>query len=256
VVNRLPFTHVKQVRAGRNPLIPGTGSPAALHHGPGTAGWQEWVGYAWRCGATINDAAGSQMSVLRPGPALVTLTVGGNDAGFANVLQDCIFANCVTKDSHEGTVINGLLGPLYNAYLRIKAAAPELKIIVLTYPQIVTAKVSPCAGISGITKQEVTWIRARTAQMDAVIKKAAAAAGVQVLDEQNAFRGHEICRGTPSCCFSPRLILVSAKTFPQDRAFTAAITSALPALLDRPSQIHPGQVLFLSAVRLVRMDSG
>jgi hypothetical protein len=41
------------------------------------------------------------------------------------------------------------------------------------------------------------------------------------------------------------LILVSAKTFPQDRTFTAAIVSALSALLDQPSQIQPGQVLFL-----------
>ena len=41
------------------------------------------------------------------------------------------------------------------------------------------------------------------------------------------------------------LILVSAKTFPQDRTFTAAIISALSALLDQPSQIQPGQVLFL-----------
>jgi Domain of unknown function (DUF5615) len=42
------------------------------------------------------------------------------------------------------------------------------------------------------------------------------------------------------------LILVSAKTFPQDRVFTAAIISALSALLDQPSQIQPGEVLFLS----------
>jgi hypothetical protein len=41
------------------------------------------------------------------------------------------------------------------------------------------------------------------------------------------------------------LILVSARTFPQDRTFTAAIISALSALLDQPSQIQPGQVLFL-----------
>ena len=41
------------------------------------------------------------------------------------------------------------------------------------------------------------------------------------------------------------LILVSAKTFPQDRVFTAAITSALSALLDQPNQIQPGRVLFL-----------
>src|SRR5215470_18015942 len=43
------------------------------------------------------------------------------------------------------------------------------------------------------------------------------------------------------------LILVSAKTFPQDRTFTGAIISALSALLDQPSQIQPGQVLFSPA---------
>ncbi len=42
------------------------------------------------------------------------------------------------------------------------------------------------------------------------------------------------------------LILVSTKTFPQNRTFTAAITSALAALLDGTPQIQPGQVLFLT----------
>ena len=41
------------------------------------------------------------------------------------------------------------------------------------------------------------------------------------------------------------LILVSSKTFPQDRAYSAAITKALAALLDQPTQIQPGQFLFL-----------
>jgi Domain of unknown function (DUF5615) len=41
------------------------------------------------------------------------------------------------------------------------------------------------------------------------------------------------------------LILVSAKTFPQNRSYMAAVTSALAALLDQPSQIEAGQVAFL-----------
>lgn len=41
------------------------------------------------------------------------------------------------------------------------------------------------------------------------------------------------------------LILVSTKTFPQNRAFTSAITNALSALLDQHGQIQPGQILFL-----------
>jgi Domain of unknown function (DUF5615) len=42
------------------------------------------------------------------------------------------------------------------------------------------------------------------------------------------------------------LVLISAKTFAQDRSFTAAITSALIALLDEPGHLQAGHILFLS----------
>ena len=41
------------------------------------------------------------------------------------------------------------------------------------------------------------------------------------------------------------LILVSAKTFPQNRSYTSAVTSALAALLDERGQIQAGQVTSL-----------
>ena len=41
------------------------------------------------------------------------------------------------------------------------------------------------------------------------------------------------------------LILVSARTFPQDRSYTAAITSALSALLGRSAPPQAGHVTFL-----------
>jgi hypothetical protein len=44
----------------------------------------------------------------------------------------------------------------------------------------------------------------------------------------------------------PGLILVSTKTFPQDRGFTTAITAALEALLNGANKVQPGQVLFLT----------
>jgi len=42
------------------------------------------------------------------------------------------------------------------------------------------------------------------------------------------------------------LILVSTKTFPQDRTYTNAVSSALAILLDKPDEIRAGQVIFLS----------
>ena len=47
----------------------------------------------------------------------------------------------------------------------------------------------------------------------------------------------------------PGLILVSTKTFPQNRGFTAAITAALDALLSGSDKIQQGQVLFLTRQR-------
>lgn len=41
------------------------------------------------------------------------------------------------------------------------------------------------------------------------------------------------------------LILVSAKTFPQNRSYTSAVTSALAALLDERQQIEARHVTFL-----------
>jgi hypothetical protein len=41
------------------------------------------------------------------------------------------------------------------------------------------------------------------------------------------------------------LILVSAKTFPQNRSYTSVVTTALAALLDEREQIEASQVIFL-----------
>jgi len=45
------------------------------------------------------------------------------------------------------------------------------------------------------------------------------------------------------------LILVSTKTFPQDRGFSSAITASLTTLLSDKTKIQSDQVLFLTRVR-------
>jgi hypothetical protein len=42
------------------------------------------------------------------------------------------------------------------------------------------------------------------------------------------------------------LILVSTKTFPQDRSYVGAVASALAALMDQHGQIQADQVIFLA----------
>jgi lysophospholipase L1-like esterase len=150
-----------------------------------------------------HDTDNGQISALAKHDAtLVTVTMGGNDAHFAQILQDCLtpFQHCDLdfngnsgQPFNEVAEINNLLGSLYNGYLRIKAQAPKAKVVVLTYPQIFDQPFAGCFGSTDFDASEVAWIRARTSQLDSVIKQAAAAAGVTVLDEENAFGGHGIC---------------------------------------------------------------
>jgi hypothetical protein len=42
------------------------------------------------------------------------------------------------------------------------------------------------------------------------------------------------------------LVLVSTKTFPQNRGFTTAVTTALETMPNGPGKIQPGQVVFLT----------
>ena len=51
-------------------------------------------------------------------------------------------------------------------------------------------------------------------------------------------------RAAGQCHAGP--ILVSAKTFPQNRGFPSAITTALVSLLSSTVKIQSGQVLFLT----------
>ena len=44
----------------------------------------------------------------------------------------------------------------------------------------------------------------------------------------------------------PGLVLVSTKTFPRNRGFTTAVTTALETMLSGPGKIQPGQVVLLT----------
>ncbi|MEY9932481.1 hypothetical protein ABH926_007132 [Catenulispora sp. GP43] len=66
---------------------------------------------------------------------LVTLTVGGNDAGFSTAVQDCIEFSCQSNSTVEGN-INSAVSSAATVIQAIHAAAPQARIIVLGYPDL------------------------------------------------------------------------------------------------------------------------
>ena len=92
-------------------------------------------------GAKIADVSSTQLSALTSGTAYVTISVGGNDAGFADVLTTCAqpawLSNCTgAVDRAQSYIRNTLPAALNTLYASIRARAPQAKVTVVGYPRI------------------------------------------------------------------------------------------------------------------------
>ncbi|MGE5289884.1 MAG: GDSL-type esterase/lipase family protein [Micromonosporaceae bacterium] len=62
-------------------------------------------------GATTSDVLNSQVSALNSATTLVSITIGGNDAGFASIMETCVLQSdsaCISAISSAGSfVANG-----------------------------------------------------------------------------------------------------------------------------------------------------
>lgn len=83
--------------------------------------------------------ASSQLGALSASTSLVSVTAGGNDVGFADVMQDCVLsgeATCINSVNNAVSQMNNSLpGSLDSLYDGIRARAPQAQVVVLGYPR-------------------------------------------------------------------------------------------------------------------------
>jgi len=155
----------------------------------------------------VADVVGppGQLASVDPASDLVTVTVGGNDVGFASVVGECVAGAdpCSHLDADVEAAL-GRLGPtLEAAYRQIRARAPSARVLVVGYPQVVAdpAKVDlgscPAVGTilptRRITADDARWLRQKGDRLSEVIGRAAKAAGASYVDVSSDFAGHEAC---------------------------------------------------------------
>jgi lysophospholipase L1-like esterase len=153
----------------------------------------------------LPDLSGTQLQQLKNQPlqgrTLITLTIGGNDIGFAPDLESCIlsFVSCTSMQATISQKIAAVEPRLVQVYQEIEQAAPGADIVVLGYPLLVadpaTADCHNPIVHLGLSSSEMTMIRTLAGQLDSVISQAAAQAGVTATTTgiENAFAGHEAC---------------------------------------------------------------
>ncbi|MDQ8702989.1 SGNH/GDSL hydrolase family protein [Streptomyces sp. LHD-70] len=147
-------------------------------------------------GARTGDLINNQLGPLNSGTTLVSLTIGGNDAGFADVMTTCVLqseSTCIARVNEAKRYVDTTLpGNLHKAYSAIRGKAPNAQVAVLGYPRFYKLNGS-C--VAGLTENERAAINGAADHLNAATAKRAADHGFAFGDVAPAFTGHEICSG-------------------------------------------------------------
>ncbi|MHA3837755.1 SGNH/GDSL hydrolase family protein [Terrabacter sp. AAH1] len=147
-------------------------------------------------GATVADVTNTQLSALTSSTAYVTISVGGNDAGFADVLTECAqpawMSDCNGAiDGAQSIINNTLPGRLSTLYSSIRTKAPNAKVIVVGYPRIFNGQ--DCNAFTWFSPTEESRLNATADLLNSRTSSAATARGFTFVNPTAKFVGHAVC---------------------------------------------------------------
>jgi lysophospholipase L1-like esterase len=146
-------------------------------------------------GAKTGDVNSKQLGTLGSGTSLVTISIGGNDAGFSNVILNCAlyYFTCGGAINEANSFIaNQLPGLLDTTYNNIRSRATTAHVVVIGYPHLFTSTGTTC-NVNFLTSSNEKKLNETADKLDAGIKARAAAHGFTFVDPRNAFLAHEVC---------------------------------------------------------------
>ncbi|MGW1563652.1 SGNH/GDSL hydrolase family protein [Streptomyces sp. NPDC002144] len=149
-------------------------------------------------GAKVADVEAKQLSALSGNTDRVTVTVGGNDVGFASTVRNCLTSDELCSVSTQLSTFyakNRLKADLDALFTKIHERAPHAKTFVLGYPRLV-APAGTCTLFSS-TSPRPAKMNATADAVDEAIKDAAAKAQFEFIDVRQKFSGHEACGPLP-----------------------------------------------------------
>nr|MBA2558720.1 SGNH/GDSL hydrolase family protein [Propionibacteriales bacterium] len=147
-------------------------------------------------GATTAGVLRTQVAALSPSTTDVTVTVGGNDAGFRSVVVACAqpawSSDCDGAiDRAQAYISTDLAKQLNVLYRAIRARAPAAQVIVAGYPYLFNGE--DCNAGTWFSPAEEGRLNVTSDQLDGVLARRAAAHGFEFVDTRVAFTGHAVC---------------------------------------------------------------
>jgi lysophospholipase L1-like esterase len=157
--------------------------------------------YAPQTGLPTGETNPAQFDRLTPTTDLVTVGIGGNDAGFAGAAMDCLSplpqgARCKEKYTAGGTdqlakAIEESEPKLVRALAEIRRRAPEARILMLDYLAGIPQK--GCYPVVPVSDSDMAYLHETFKKLNAMVERAAAAGGAEFVDTYTPSIGHHVC---------------------------------------------------------------
>jgi lysophospholipase L1-like esterase len=153
--------------------------------------------FAACAGAVTDNVRDFQIWALNSRTDAVTITIGGNDVGFASTMITCTFGStpsCLDSiDQGREYAQSTLIGDLDATYAAIHRRAAKAQVYVLGYPRLFEE--TSCPGGLSLTKRRA--LNQAADELSDLIAGRVSAAGFTYVDVRGAFAGHGICGSTP-----------------------------------------------------------
>ncbi|MBC7564739.1 SGNH/GDSL hydrolase family protein [Candidatus Saccharibacteria bacterium] len=196
--------------------------------------------------------------VERYDPEMLTIGIGGNDAGLMGKLRTCAMpGTCewVKSPGLEETAgeIKRLYDTLGSLFLEISSKAPNAEVYVLGYPDIVEPD-GVCDPVTAflLDRTERIFVQNSVRYLNQVIRAAVNKAGFHYVDSEHSFDGTKLCSAAPTSMNGvrigddfavtgvlPMLKIIGTETFhptPSGHALmTETILNQYPELKGSPS---------------------
>ncbi|QSR28612.1 triacylglycerol lipase [Nocardioides aromaticivorans] len=147
-------------------------------------------------GATTSTVTNSQLSALSSSTSYVTISVGGNDAGFTGVITECAqpgwMSDCDGAINTAQSFINNTLpGRLGTLYASIRSKAPNAVVVVVGYPRLFMGE--DCNAATWFSPAEETRLNQTADLLNSKLSAAASAKGFKWANPTSRFVGHAVC---------------------------------------------------------------
>ncbi|HET9164140.1 MAG TPA: SGNH/GDSL hydrolase family protein [Solirubrobacterales bacterium] len=174
-------------------------------------------------GATTADMTNPQETELGTNPpqfdsldaetTRVSLTIGGNDIGFSEIIESCVTLNPFStpcKDKYDSGGHDQIAeriaatAPKVAAVLQgIHSRSPNAEVFVVNYADILPETGFGCWPQMPLGFGDVPYLRAKEKELNAMLATQAAANGASVVNWYNASLGHDACKSATTRWVEP-----------------------------------------------------